>query len=60
MIGDTPYDVESARRADVSCIAFRSGGWGDTDLRDAIAIFDGPLDLLEHIEASPLGRVRAR
>ena len=27
MIGDTPYDVEAARRAGVAVIGFRSGGW---------------------------------
>ena len=28
MIGDTPYDVEAARRAHVRVIAFECGGWG--------------------------------
>ena len=32
MIGDTPYDVEAARRAGVEIIAFRSGRWSDADL----------------------------
>jgi HAD superfamily hydrolase (TIGR01509 family) len=32
MIGDTPYDIEAARRAGVATIAFRSGGWLDHDL----------------------------
>jgi len=56
MIGDTPYDVEAATRAGVRTIAFRSGGWNDDDLNGAIAIYDGPADLLAHYEASPLGR----
>ena len=56
MIGDTPYDVEAATRAGVKIIGFRSGGWGDRDLKGAIAIYDGPWDLLEKIEQSPLGR----
>jgi len=50
MIGDTPYDVEAARRAGVSTIAFRCGGWSDADLRGAIAIFDGPWDLLHDLD----------
>ncbi len=54
MIGDTPYDVEAAGRARVRAIAFRSGGWKDPDLKDAIGIYDGPLDLLHHFEASAL------
>ena len=54
MIGDTPYDVEAATRAGVKIIGFRSGGWGDADLKGAIAIYDGPWDLLEKLEESPL------
>ena len=47
MIGDTLYDVESARRADIRAIALRSGGyWSARDLGSAIAIFDDPADLL--------------
>ena len=56
MIGDTPYDVEASRRAGVPVIAFRSGGWGDADLAGAIAIYDGPADLLQQLEDSPIAR----
>ena len=56
MIGDTPYDIEAARRAGVRAIAFRSGGWDDEHLRAAIAIYDGPADLLARFDASPLVR----
>ena len=52
MVGDTPYDVEAAARAGVRSIAFRSGGWSDADLHGAIAIYDGPADLLAHLEES--------
>ena len=55
MIGDTPFDVEAARRAGVKVIGFRSGGWGDGDLDGAIAIYDGPWDLLARLDESPLG-----
>src|SRR5687768_7058582 len=54
LIGDTPYDVEAARRAGVTAIGFRSGGWSDGDLEGAIAIYDGPWDLLARIDESPL------
>jgi phosphoglycolate phosphatase-like HAD superfamily hydrolase len=56
MIGDTPYDVKAAARAGVRIIGFRSGGWGDAELKGAIAIYDGPWDLLERIDESPLAR----
>jgi HAD superfamily hydrolase (TIGR01509 family) len=54
MLGDTPYDIEAATRAGVSVIAFRSGGWDDAHLAGAIAIYDGPADLLAHYDESPL------
>lgn len=54
MIGDTPYDIEAAERAGVAVIGFRSGGWQDDDLKGAIAIYDGPADLLERIDDSPV------
>ena len=54
MIGDTPYDMEAASRAGVRAIGFRCGGWKDADLRGAIAIYDGPWDLLARIDESPL------
>lgn len=54
MLGDTPYDIEAAARAGVACIALRSGGWSDADLRGAIAIYEDPADLLAHLDTSPL------
>ncbi len=56
MIGDTAYDIEAARKVGVGTIAFRCGGWSDQDLAGAIAIYDGPADLLAHYESSPLGK----
>ena len=54
MLGDTPYDLEAASKAGVRMIAFRSGGWDDAHLAGAIAIYDGPADLLAHYDESPL------
>ena len=56
MIGDTPYDIEAARRAGVKAIAFRSGGWSDADLEGAIEIYDGPWDLLAKLAGSAVAR----
>ena len=58
MVGDTPYDVEAAARAGVAAIGFRSGGWHDRDLAGAIAIYDGPWDLLAALDESPIARRR--
>jgi len=54
MIGDTPYDVEASRRAGVATLAFRCGGWGDTDLAGALRIYDGPWDLLARLDELPI------
>ena len=56
MIGDTPYDLEAAARAGVRAIAFRCGGWNDASLPGAVAIYDGPWDLLARLDESPLGQ----
>jgi HAD superfamily hydrolase (TIGR01509 family) len=47
MIGDTPYDVEAARRARVPIVAVRSGGWDAPDLEGARAVYDHTGELLE-------------
>jgi len=60
MIGDTPYDVEAARRAKVRPIAFRSGGWKDDDLKGATEIYDGPEDLRQRLDDSSIGRAASR
>lgn len=52
MIGDTPYDVAAAQKAGVRIIALRCGGWGDADLKGAVAIYDGPWDLLRELASS--------
>lgn len=53
MLGDTPYDIEAASKAEVRTIALRSGGWSDTDLQDALAIYADPADLLAQFMQSP-------
>ncbi len=54
MLGDTPYDIEAARKVGVGTIALRSGGWKDNDLAGAIAIYNDAADLLAHYDSSPL------
>lgn len=54
MLGDTPYDIEAARKLGVRTIALRCGGWTDPDLKDAVAIYQDPADLLTHYDQSPL------
>lgn len=54
MLGDTPYDIESASHVEVPVIALRCGGWDDAMLEGALAIHDDPADLLNHYESAPL------
>jgi HAD superfamily hydrolase (TIGR01509 family) len=55
LLGDTPYDVRAARSAGVATIGMSSGGFSAEMLSGAIAIFDGPADLLARWASSPLG-----
>lgn len=54
-LGDTPYDVAAAHKAQMIAVALRCGGWADADLREAEAIYDSPADLLRRLDESPLG-----
>jgi HAD superfamily hydrolase (TIGR01509 family) len=56
MLGDTPYDIQAASKAGVGVIAFRCGGFDQTQLADALAIYDDPADLLEQYDFSPLAK----
>lgn len=59
MLGDTPYDIESAKKAGVGVIAFRCGGFDNTQLKEAIAVYNDPADLLAQYEQSPLAKETA-
>ncbi len=50
MLGDTPYDIESAGKLGVRTLAVRCGGFDDARLAGAIAIYDDPADLLAHYD----------
>lgn len=62
MLGDTPYDVEAARKAGVRMVALRCGGWGDEGLSGATAVYDDPKQVLEQYGATVFasGRRAAR
>ena len=55
-IGDTPYDVEAAKKIELPIIGFLCGGFPEDALRDegAVAIFRDPADLLGRYYQSPL------
>jgi HAD superfamily hydrolase (TIGR01549 family) len=55
-IGDTPYDIQAAKKIDLATIALLCGGFPEEDLRDAgaITIFRDPADMLERYYQLPL------
>jgi HAD superfamily hydrolase (TIGR01509 family) len=53
MLGDTPYDIESARKAGVGVVALRCGGFPEATLDGAVAVYDDPAHLLREYERSP-------
>jgi HAD superfamily hydrolase (TIGR01549 family) len=58
VVGDTPYDAEAAGKARLRTIGVRCGGFPEEELlaAGAIAIYDGPADLLAHYDESIIGR----
>jgi HAD superfamily hydrolase (TIGR01509 family) len=56
VVGDTPYDVQAAKKIGLATVALLSGGFSQDELRaeGAIAIFKDPADLLEHYARSPI------
>lgn len=57
MIGDSVWDCEAAKRADVPTVAVLTGGFSEAELRDAGAsdVFESIADLLETLSRTPLG-----
>ena len=56
-IGDTVWDVESARSSHLPCVALLSGGIGAGELGGAEAVYDDPAALLDRLGSSPLARL---
>ena len=48
VVGDTPYDVEAAKKAGMATAALLCGGFSEHDLRDAgaISVHQDPAALL--------------
>jgi beta-phosphoglucomutase-like phosphatase (HAD superfamily) len=54
-LGDTPYDVQAARRAHVTIVAVESGGWPRSELAGARAVYADPHAVLRDFDRSPFG-----
>ncbi len=57
MIGDTPYDVEAAKRAGVPTLAVLTGGFSAQELREAGAreVYESVVELGEDLDGTRLG-----
>ncbi|HKN92690.1 MAG TPA: HAD family hydrolase [Thermoleophilaceae bacterium] len=57
MVGDTPWDVKAAARADVETIAVLTGGFAEAELREAgaCAVFESIEELRQRLGETPLG-----
>jgi HAD superfamily hydrolase (TIGR01549 family) len=56
MVGDSPWDVDAAARAEVKTVAVLTGGFCESELRDAgaVNVFESLPELIEHLDATPL------
>jgi len=56
VVGDTPYDVQAAKKIELRTIGVLCGGFSEDELRasGALAIFHDPADLLTNLSRSPL------
>jgi HAD superfamily hydrolase (TIGR01509 family) len=56
MVGDTPWDIEAARRAGADTICVITGGYSEQELRDAgaVAVFEGVDELRQSLDETPL------
>ena len=57
MVGDTPWDVEAARKAGVATICVLTGGFSEQELREAgaAAVFESIEELRRHLGETGLG-----
>jgi HAD superfamily hydrolase (TIGR01549 family) len=57
MVGDTPWDIEAAAKAEVATIAVMTGGFSRAELEEAgaVAVFTSIAELRAHLQDTPLG-----
>ena len=60
MVGDTPFDVEAARRAGISTVAVLTGGFSRPELEQAgaVAVFESIVELRAHADEALLAHTR--
>jgi HAD superfamily hydrolase (TIGR01509 family) len=60
-IGDSVWDVETARRCGIRCVGVTTGGISEQELRDAgaVAVFADAAELAARLDDSPFGALAA-
>jgi HAD superfamily hydrolase (TIGR01509 family) len=55
LVGDTPWDIESARKSGIETITVITGGYSEQELRDAGAagVYESVQELRAHLEEPP-------
>ena len=55
LIGDTPWDIESARKSGIETITVITGGYSEQELRDAgaVGVYESVQELRAHLEEPP-------
>jgi HAD superfamily hydrolase (TIGR01549 family) len=55
MVGDTPWDIEAARKAGLATVTVITGGYSEQELRDAgaAAVYDSLTELRGHLDEPP-------
>ena len=58
MVGDTPWDIEAAKKAGLETICVITGGWAEQELRDAgaAATFESVEDLRRRLDETPFAQ----
>lgn len=56
MVGDSTWDVEAAKRAGIETIAVITGGFADSELRDAgaVQVFESVAELVQRLDETAL------
>jgi HAD superfamily hydrolase (TIGR01549 family) len=56
MVGDTPWDIEAARRAGLETVCLITGGFSEQELREAgaVAVFESVQELRSRLNETPL------
>jgi HAD superfamily hydrolase (TIGR01509 family) len=57
MVGDTPWDAKAVARAGIETVAVLTGGFSESELRDAgaVAVYESVAELLGRLDDTPLG-----